>query len=278
MTTQDACARPTTLGTSLQSSNEEAVRTGPGVLGWPLRRQRALMVGINLMQLVWAGPASSEAVQADFAAKFFRPQRAHPRSLMLASEAEIVEEYQALARRRGFAVEPEEVKPQMDETLLAKLCSPGALLRRKEWQGVRAESGNPRFFVSDLDQHPRNRGGGGNDKAFPVLITHGSLLVDDDETETSRFLTSYEHLSLQGFSMHGAAPSVMRQVAMDLSIPQRKAVAGNGMHVPTMACWMYYVLSNIIPREALRPGIPRSRSWECHDEDTDDERLLPTPS
>ena len=238
-------------------------------LDFPVRRRRAWMVGVNKKEMLWTGPATAAQVQRDFEEKFFRTLQTHPRTLLVAEPDEIRAEYCDLAAKRGFELDATllENPYQMSLELLSKIVAPGAVSRLQEWMDVKRDGGCGDWFVCDLDQHPRSHGGDMTQlqRCFPVLISHGTLLVDDCQQGRRRLLTSFEHLSLQGFDMHSQPPSLMRQIAEDLSIAQRKQLAGNGMHIPTMACWAFYILSHCIPRDLLRQHIPRSMSWEVNE-------------
>ena len=50
-----------------------------------------------------------------------------------------------------------------------------------------------------------------------------------------------------------------------------EALAGNGMHIPTMACWIFYILSHVVPRDVLIAPVARSRSFQCYDSDNEGE-------
>ena len=137
------------------------------------------MVGINEAVLLWVGPSTQAELESDFRSKFSR-DCPHPRTLMQAPPEEILEEYEALAEKRGFRLDPAQSAEEFGMSLVTKIAPPGAAQRMREWMEVKEQLGAD-FFVADLDQHPRGVSCHLNQHSFPVLLTHGTLLVAGGE-------------------------------------------------------------------------------------------------
>ena len=73
----------------------------PASLGWPVRRPRRLMAGINLSKLCWCGPKD---YAADFASRFHRMLQLSGDAFFLADDDTRMEEYAQLCMDRKFQV------------------------------------------------------------------------------------------------------------------------------------------------------------------------------
>ena len=247
--------------------------TGPEVMGWPVRRQRMLMAGINRKRMKYVGPSN---YVEDFTRRFNKAMQLTGDVFFQAPAELRAQEYSELARGRKFQVTPEdalEFGACGMSRLFEFMLPPGAMLRLQQYQALRAEH-PAEVFIADVD-HNANSKGSSAGTVWPVQLTHGTVVVIAANIEDSRVAVGLEHFAAMGFNIfppQGCAlpRSPLYGVLQDLTHRQKKYLAGNGMHLATQAAWMLYILSNCVRvnDEKLRRGLG---SWEAPDDDDDDD-------
>ena len=124
-------------------------------------------------------------------------------------------------------------------------------------------------FLMDLHQNPHSHNTCG--PIWPSMLTHGLIAVHKSDG-TCVGATSMEHIGALGWHVHASVEtedsrSEMSPLFHSLSPAQRKVLAGRGVHLPCLASWMYFCLSNFQPRP---PSIIPPANVTCADSDDDD--------
>lgn len=246
----------------LQETHEiRWLTTGPELFGWPHKRRRLLAVGYNKATMAWAGACSMSSMQQEFAQRFHRSIMASGDMLMMASPAEMCEEYSKLAKVQKNRLEPSCIAQVPKQDLLRLLLPAGAVHRLSEWRAEmdRLKSVGGVALV-DIDHHPGTKGTtGGSD--WPVSLRHGTIVcLKQDDPEGWRIGLALEHFTALGFFMYAPMcesfpTSRLKFLLSHLSVAQQKSLAGNGMHLVTQTAWTYFCLANLAPMAPI-PHIP----------------------
>lgn len=118
---------------------------GPERHGWPCRRPRLLMAGLNRSRLQWVGP---EDFESDFRRRF-------ERAVKLDGVA-FFQEYSNFCTSRKFRTSPDLMGSLADDTLVPMLFPPGAVARFKAWARRHCALGRDITFA-DIDHHEIRR-------------------------------------------------------------------------------------------------------------------------
>ena len=257
------------------------IRTGAFCLGWPHDRDRVQAAMLNRRSIHWLGPLTQDEIEADFKRRFYRRPMVGG-SALLTYDGFSRNEYDAsLGNNRlgqkyaDYTVE--DVESWSSDELLMSICPPGMLERYKAWQRVRAQkhvSLPQRDFMCDLDHWPSNAQGGDGGHTWPTQLTHGTVMAMKN-SEEYRIAMDLEHLGALGLPCH-PWNDTHRVVAAFNDLGYKpihvKKLAGNGMHLHVQACWYFYILSNIAPREYFVPGsLQPPDPWDLMQDEKEDD-------
>ena len=240
------------------------ITIGPECMGWPVRRQRLLMCGLNLKTLRWVGP---DNYVHDFKQRYYRGMRLSGDTFFEAPEDEVHAEYMHLAHGRKFQVSRAEVSSLSTQAMLDMALPPGARLRLQHYHEKRANLEPDQVLICDVDHNPDTKGSSPGSE-WPVQLTHGTFINVTHDPEKDRVAIGMEHLSAMGFNIYPPQDcSLHRSRLVDVlkALPtrQQKLLAGNGMHLVTQAAWMMYVLANVVRvRPDTVPRLLKLASWD----------------
>ena len=211
-------------------------------------------MGLNTRTVAWLGP-SPENLQADFESFFATTMRLTGDAFLVATPREIYRDQQRLASARGHAlrdVDPNDTPPAVD---LAKVYTPGQLMRLKDYESFRADSGNPDAWYADLEQSAKN-GASTPGQVVPSLLTHGTI----HSWTAKRALLVEELFVAHGYNLfpeRTGCPELCKiaPCLSTLQVKNRKLLLGNGWHLPMLSSWMFYILSQVIKRPSHTHGL-----------------------
>lgn len=258
--------------------------TGPELFGWPHKRRRLLAVGYNKATMAWAGAGGMHNMQREFEQRFHRSIMASGDMLMMASAAEIREEYSKLALVQKNRLAPSCVDQIPKQELLRLLLPAGAVHRLAEWRaevdGLRSVGG---VAMVDIDHHPGTKGTTGGSE-WPVSLRHGTVVcLMQDDPDGWRIGLALEHFAALGFFMFGPMcksfpMSRLKPVLGRLSVAHAKSLAGNGMHLVTQCAWTYFCFANLVPVSSSQAAAPHmsARLGDVPMAGSDDESDVPT--
>ena len=257
------------------------VTTGPELFGWPVRRRRVLMAGVNTSRLLYVGPTDPAEIEQEFGRRFYKSMQITGEVFFQSPVDEVAREYTEIAQGRKFAVTTKDVLTADDQTVLEWLLPPGALFRlgdhSKRFEEIMAAGGAeaPKVHIIDVEHHLDKGSTGGLE--WPVQLTHGTILKLTPDG-TPAVAVGMDHFASMGFNMFPTQNcSFERSSLYDVlssartSHRHKKMLAGNSMHLVTQAAWMAWVLSNCIrvrPVTVARPLTALRGSWE--DSELDD--------
>ncbi|CAE7827714.1 unnamed protein product, partial [Symbiodinium necroappetens] len=233
------------LGFLEETHELRSITVSPLMLGWPVRRSRLFTCGLNKQSLAWVGP-EPEDVQEDFL-KFFGVDLQATGDVFLVAEADEVRDVQSkMAARRGFAATVNQRQLNMHE-----IYAPGHLLRYQDYEKHRAESVESgqvsgESWFADLDQN-MGKGASTPGPVLPSCLTHGTLHA----WSVGRLVLNAERFLAHGFNMYPQKTGWplacgIQSELRSLTSSQQQLLLGNGWHLPTLACWVFYVLSHTV--------------------------------
>ena len=239
---------PTRIFVEQLSSTHKVVTLicGPDALGYPLRRRRQLSIGLRKSSLVWVGPNSQEEITKQFWGLFCR-------QVVLDGDAYLCEN--AVARRnyinqwakaRKLFVNKDTDIDSFDICSLLR----GFMLQSHQGYQKMFMAG-PRFsncFIADLSQNPQSHNI--NSSFMPTQITHSTLYSFSRQC----IFTPSELMFAHGWpcikdvcDQYDSMPFKLDQ----LSARQQVHLSGNAMHLPMLAMFYLFVLSNCIRRDSM---------------------------
>jgi hypothetical protein len=228
-----------------------SILSGPELLGYPHYRLRSFAAGISKANYVWVGPKSDQAIQADYTSKFRQDVQCSAAAYLIASEDEILSHSRKLASDRKTPLGSEVTAAMVNENL-HRICPAGMLVRKSSFEKFFVQNNVPPPWFGDLD-HNVSYGTAGEASFLPVLDTHPRLFTWPNglQGKGQRFMTPKELLFAQGFNVSNSlhrnrSESDLVGIFDTLRSRDQCFLLGNGMHVPTVASWMIYVLSNIV--------------------------------
>jgi hypothetical protein len=246
-----------------------SIKTSPLLQGFPKRRRRCLVGGLNKSLMVWCGVAPDE-VQADF-------ERVHNRLCNLtadiyfdASKADVLENHARIAKGRDKVFLKESCEGEALGEQIHKVCSLSNMQIKHECEDFFEKRNivGPRFAC--LEQHPGRGSTPGN--FLPALDTHAKIY----SWARDRLATPRELFGAMGIDMRlgplsgGRSLSPLASIIPELPPRAQLLIAGNGMHVPVMTSWFVYVLTRSVRIEAFFT-MPRSlaaaAAGQFHDDD-----------
>ena len=230
--------------------------TGPELMGWPCKRLRRLTAIINRQSLVWLGPETEEALEADFLERFYRGIVIDGTALLTADTQDRLAEYKRIATNRRNQLDQDMIHTTDDLTsmrVLAAVLPPGAIDKLMQYERHRVKKyGANRGAVLMCDAEHNLGTGSTCGPDWPVHLTHGSIVALKDSpsgTLSWTMATIWEHFESMGFIMRqrdgGLPVSKLLPHLRTLQNWQLKQLCGNGMHLMTQGAWMAYVLSNV---------------------------------
>jgi hypothetical protein len=216
-------------------------------LGWPIRRPRTFSTGLNEATTAWAGPKDASD---EFKKLFFSHVKADGSIFMGATEAAIVDDVKRRAELRGRVLPDNFTIDHVPEILPQHIYPPGAVLRLQEHARYRAEVESTEDFegtdwFADLEQWPKT-GTSRPGRCIPCQLTHGTIYSFNHK----RSLIPFELLQAHGFNLldgaRGRFQCHLKSLFEGASYRSLQVLSGNGWHLPSMASWMFYVLSNAV--------------------------------
>ena len=236
------------------SSKYEVVwaKCSPMDLGFPARRRRTFAAGINREKYVWVGPESAEGVQERWAAMFSQTPQLSGDAYFVASAGEIEEWVQRTADTRKFSL-PENWRDLPMSQYLPALLPAGAVARHIDHMRCAQQQGK-QTYLCDLDHHVGF--GPASGECVPCLDSHPTIYSRAEQ----RILIPAELAAVMGFDvqealMGGRPRSATGDALLSLADRDAKAIIGNGMHIPTFASWIFFILSDCVPRR--QNSVPR---------------------
>ena len=249
------------------------INSNPLHLGHPARRPRVFACLLNNSTISWVGQSNW---QDEYQNMFHCTQVVGGSALLAACDEERATVYQQMAHQQKMFISKDKASKLSETELLQTCLSPGQQQRVARYLSKRSEhEGASGEFMFDCDQHLEARKTCGD--AWPCLLTHGCV-VSAPRQGKLQIATAMEHLGAQGLHLHEQAcldnpASPLKAVFADIPRNKIKEIAGRGIHVSTLASWMYFILSNIVPRPQLAPtGLRSLGSWDVVPEaESDDE-------
>jgi hypothetical protein len=231
-----------------------SVLAGPLLMGYPVRRRRCLAAGLSLRTVVWFGPESKAEVQKSFVDFVGRSLKVTGDAFLVASPAEVAAEMKLMAQQRRKKAEglPSDLMP-----LLMRLFSPGVVQRYGEYLDIYNQSsaaGSAPAFLCDLEHHPNH--GVKHGELFPTAMTHSTMC----SLSKGRLVLTDELLASQGVDSRlefsgGRNKSGLMEIFGHLKLSEVRYLAGNAMHIPLFAVFIYWVLSQCRRRDEIYFGI-----------------------
>jgi hypothetical protein len=222
-----------------KSHHVMSVVWGPEMMGWPIRRTRRLCVGLNRLTMVYVGPTN---YAEEFMALFACDMKLTGDVFLLASPEQLDAEARRRADLRGVSASDYSCLP------LHQLLPPGQLLRLGAHTSFKAEAEGElesETWFADLEQWPKT-GSSTPGLSFPTQLTHGSLFA----WSRRNLVHPYELLQAHGFNLFQQTSSIFPSPLLPkfskMSSNQLKILCGNGWHLPAMACWVMFILSNTV--------------------------------
>ena len=239
------------------TSDVRYANSAPEQLGFPERRPRVHMCGINHHKCVWVGPA-----QSSFPAAL---QSFRGRSCELTGDAFCVapeEDVHAMVRdmiqKHNTTLPPGWEGKQMTE-YMTELLPSGSIDRLAEYEHENSQqlaASAHGIGVCDLEHHPGSRGPVVG-SLWPATLTHHQMYV----FSLKRLATPGESFAAQGFDWFpevsgGRRISPLKEIVADLPCRHQKMLVGNSMHVPSMMPFMLFCFAHIWKKGDLQK-LPR---------------------
>ena len=242
------------------------VKCSPTDLGHPVRRSRTYTAGLRKSGWVWCGPTSPQEVQQQFMLLFASMPQVSGNIYFQAGLDEVRAWIEHRASERHFSLPPKWPDMPMGQ-LLAGLMSPSALFRKKAYEKLWRGNGQGEY-LADIDHNPGF--GPTPGRYMPALDTHPSVF----SFQKQRLALPLELLSAQGLDAYPAlshhrcrSPVIESMCRLGLKDREIKSLLGNAMHVPTMACWLIFILMNAARRPTEHPERPlRQTTADFEDE------------
>ena len=244
--------------------------------GFPTNRKRLYAAGVARWSHVWVGPSTAADVQADFEASFSRGLILNGDCYLHHDPVLHEADLQKKALGTAFKKLPPSWRTMCFDELLPYILSPSALGRFTAWHTHRKAQINSRLsagsaFLFDLDQNSDHGEGG---SLFPTQTRHHSIYSCSSQV----FATDVDCWAALGLDCSeafaaGRGLSPVYKAMRTHTSKQQQQLRGNSMHVPTVAAWLVYVMSNMVAREAASPqGL--SLVQVCESSSSDDEGCL----
>ena len=261
------------------------LETGPQLFGWPVKRNRLLMTGVNRKQMLYLGPRGAE-LEEDFKRRFYRGMVMAGDVFFNAPGHEVIAEYVEIARGRKFNVGHDDLEKLDSESVMEMVLPPHGNRKIKAHKSrlqeiasdLRPGDAEP-TYIFDAEQSVTGKGSSVGSE-WPSQLTHGSI-IHIKSNNYMRLAIGMEHFNSMGFTVWPSGrlskpSSGLMNVLKDLKHRQKKLLAGNAMHLVTQAAWQLYILGHCVRVAApcvQRPlsHVGRRGSW-LHLEDEEEEQ------
>jgi hypothetical protein len=254
-------------------------------MGWPVHRKRLFATGINQSTMVWCGPLSPADIREQFMSMFGAKVMVDADIFANTDSAEGAQAHlKELCGRRGVwprtgqrmhvrDVLPAGAQGRYDKYMVAK---------SKASQATVSLKGDSDSFICDLSQNPDKRFRAG--KWMPTVARSSAMcsLNTAGPTSGGHLFTAAEINLAHGWPClqvpgvrTGSNEDFSGNLHYDeqkLTIHQQAQLAGNSMHLVTLAAWLMYVLANTVRREVY---IPQALHMAAHLEETNLEPVAP---
>jgi hypothetical protein len=192
---------------------------------------------IHPAKWIWVGPASDDAVQEDFMRFWGRTCELSGDVYFTAPKKDIEAMAQTLAISRKHLL-PDNFKTLDMLDYLPLLVAPFVMNILGEYDQKAVGRGAGTALLANLEQRPKFSA---LSKLFPVVDTHALIY----SYNMKRVATPCELLFAQGVPIFSPQCDSLRAVLSTCTLNNVRMLAGNSMHVPSMTCWIMYVLANI---------------------------------
>lgn len=236
----------TKLQAPMQASHQVlSIVWGPEMMGWPIRRTRRFCAGVNRHTMVYVGP---ENYEEEFNKLFGCDMLLNGDVFLMASPEQLQVETVRRARLRGVNV------TEGSKLQLHQLLPPGQLLRLEAHKTFKAEADGEfasDTWFADLEQW---LGSGSSTPGIliPCQLTHGSVFA----WSRDGFVHPLELLQAHGFNVFEQTScsygSALQAKFEELTNHQLQVLCGNGWHLPAVACWVMFILANVIRIDKLQ--------------------------
>ena len=239
------------------TSDVRYVHSSPEHLGFPERRPRVHMCGINHHKCVWVGPT-----QSSFAAALqaFRGRSCELTgdAFCVAPEADVYDMVRVMARKHNTTLPLGWQGKQMTE-YMTELLPSGSIDRLAEYEHENSQqlAANVHGIgVCDLEHHPESRGPVAG-ALWPATLTHHQMYV----FSLKRLATPGESFAAQGFDWFpevagGRCITPLKAIVEGLPYRHQKMLVGNSMHVPSIMSFMLFCFAHIRKKDDLQK-LPR---------------------
>ena len=245
---------------------------GGFLLGFPYDRRRRYTFGYS-KKFKWIG---AEDYAKEFQKLMQRSVECDGDIYFMAPEEEIVQEYQRMSKLRGnmCTLEPGERPDLTCPEVSGKFLCPGAALRIQDYKKLRDVKGSTdSVFLVDLD-HNVDSAGPCSGSRFPTLDTHA---VTYSFTKR-RVAVGLEQFAAHGLHVYKEASQRWEYPHVDLlkerSYRQKQKLIGGSLFLPSVASFVYYMMSNLVCLDdpIAPPPTLRSESEECSEEFPEEEK------
>ena len=207
----------------------------PTLLGLPIQRQRKYMLLVS-KKLKWLPSVTAMGYQKAFEKLFARGIGMHGDQMMRAPEAEVREIIQKMATAQGLPLHRQSQKEW--SYFLVMTGASRAAVEKHETAIMEAGHARTASLVVNLANNPEFIGARPNG-LVPAVLRSSKLW----SFAKKRGVLPSELLEMQGYNIHGDRPSAISDVLKDLTEPQVRELAGNGMHVQCVACVLAFALA-----------------------------------
>jgi hypothetical protein len=230
---------------------------GPQVGGYPVRRSRSFVAGLNLKSLIWVGP-DQEYLQGHFEAFFKNDVTGCSDDWLVAPQNLIDQDLVRRAKVRGACPPVEALKAlqvQEPAEFRRRILPPGRFLNFRQYDS-RRDLAAP-SWAADLEQDAL-RGKSTAGSILPAQLTHGTTW----SWSANRPFLASDVMTAHGFRLFdvgsGSPVSGLADYLLKLPPNTLQSFCGNGFHLPSITSWMLYVFAHTIPVEKasqVRPEV-----------------------
>ena len=228
------------------------------------------MSAIDLSSWIWVGPATEEALQADFGMFFFKVVTAQGDVFINPNDADEVQLRMNLGKNRGLQLSPDQARAIDVVKLLPPRERSDFQKYLSDAQEFLKDSGH-KSCLCDLSQSHGVRSR--MSKFMPTLMTSTRLF----SFSAKCFVTHAGMEASLGYPIPGTAEYQMYQADFGhgpldgLSDSARQCLNGNAMHLHCVAAWHAYILSNLVKRDVVEP--PKTIEENCASADEDGDAM-----
>ena len=217
--------------------------TSPEDFGWPLRRRRKFSLALNRSSLIWVGPSTLQGIKEEFTNLFCRRVVLDGDVFICDTEQARAEYLNHWSRRRGTFLRKDSPIANFDMRMILRGFQLKSFDQYKKLYETQERFS--RCFIADLSQNPDSHS---VTSAFmPTQITHSCLY---SFSATSAFTPSELILAHGWPCVPGTCDTTLMPFDFRRLTPSQQVhLSGNAMHLPTLAAFYFYVLSNCVRRD-----------------------------